>query len=79
MLTGSWADGTYNFRNTQRSLVNSKEEMDIPMINEIHNEYLGTDIIWPHKSENNKHSKTVSKDFVIQQELRGGTGVLRVK
>lgn len=45
MLTGSWAGGTYNFRNTQRSVVNSKEEMDIPMVNEIHNEYLGTDII----------------------------------
>lgn len=35
LLAGSWADGTCNFRNTQRSTVNSKEEMNIPMINEI--------------------------------------------
>ena len=79
MLTGSWAGRTCNFRNAQRSVVNSKEDMDIPMTNEIYNEYLGADTIWPHKSENNKHSKTVRKDFVIQQELMGGTGILKVK
>lgn len=79
MLTGSWASRTCNFRNTQRLVVSSKEDTDIPKTNEIYNEYLGADTIWPHKSENSKHSKTVSKDFVIQQEVTGGTGVLKVK